>query len=174
MAFISRVIYSSATANFQTLRPNFCTSSSSRRCSRAPRCRSSASRWATLRRTSPGLWMGFLFRKTTGKTSNFSRANVPSEKKYGIPKLDPPFFIRFLSPDGGLRHQKSTDTREGRLFAVINPRGITRDHRGKSLWKLLSDGGGSCGRTSIAPRGLRFSEPIERKITNHAVQSGRF
>lgn len=54
------------------------------------------------------------------------------------------------------------------LFAVINP-GITRDGReiGLSIRRIQWE-------SPIGPRGLRFSEPIERKITNHDVQSGRF
>lgn len=123
ITFILRIIYSSTTANFQTLRPSFCTSSSSRRCSRAPRCRSSASRWATLRRTSPGPWMGFLFRKTTGRTSSFPRANVSSENGgYTVPKLD-----LYLLPFTGRRFMVSKiDGHMGRLFAVINP-GVLRE-----------------------------------------------
>lgn len=160
------------------LRPNFCTSLSSRRCSRVPRCRSSASRWATLRRTSPGHWMGFLFRKTTGRTSSFPRANAPSEDgKYGhgVAKLDLPLTTSLSCAGRRFIASKIDSAHAGRLFAVINPR-VLRDIVGKSLWKrgLLSSGGGSRGRASIGPRGLRFSEPIERKITNHAVQSGRF
>lgn len=115
-------------------RPNFCTSSSSRRCSRVLRCRSSASRWATLRLTSPGHWMDFLFRKTTGKTSSFPRVNVSSKDgEYGrentIPKLDPLTALCSLFFHGteSLWHQKSTDDAHTvRLFAVINP-GVLRE-----------------------------------------------
>jgi len=121
--------------------------------------------------------MGFLFRKTTGRTSNFLRSRVFSEDgKYGrdIPKLDPLLFTPFLSPDEGLWHQKFDGrcTYVERLFAVINFRYYAWENRCGS--GVGSGIGGSRGKASIGPRGLRVSEPIERKITNHAVQSGRF
>lgn len=62
------------------------------------------------------------------------------------------------------------------LFAVINPE-VLHEIVGKSVWKqqFPSSIGGSREREPrYRPRGLRFSEPIERKITNHAVQSGPF
>lgn len=162
-------------------RLNFYTSSSSRRCNRVPRCRSSVSRWATLRRISPGHWMGFLFHKTTGRTSSLPRRSLRRTMGSGCNTESPICSIAVflslsltLSPNGTIMAPKIDEWCTRRLFAVINLRVL----HARSSWELGLEAGfpsdGSRGSASIEPRGLRFSEPIERKITNHAVQSGRF
>lgn len=130
-------------------RHNYCTSSSSRRCSRVPRCRSSASRWATLRRTSPGHWTDFLSRRTTGRTSSFPRsvsfrerrrcALERTSKRNTNPKLDLTRFA-LLPPSGSLWHQKS----DGRC---------TRDYS-----RLLTPGYYPRDRREIAVRGFHPAE----------------
>lgn len=124
---------------FQMQRLNFCISSSSRRCNQALQCRSSASRWATLRRTSPGRWTGFLFRKTTGRTSIVFLARdflleTKEQDTVRFWNLICQLFYPLFCVQRMFITQKIDGRCTRRLFAVINPE-VLHEIVGKSVWK---------------------------------------